>query len=134
MCIRGINFVSFTIFRLDVGTVQLQLEDARIVTGLPIFTKTEILYIETGWELLSVRRKRRKLQLFYNIVNKKNTSNYLCTLIPPTMQSTSVYPLRNGNYIILPFCRLSSTRDSFIHSTIKMWNTVRNVDNLSKLK
>ena len=71
MCVRGFNFVSFTIFRLDVGTVQLQLEDARIVTGLPIFTKTEILYIETGWELLSVRRKRRKLQLFYNIVNKK---------------------------------------------------------------
>jgi hypothetical protein len=33
-------------------------------------------------ELLSARRKRRKLQLFYNIVNK-NTPNYLCTLIPP---------------------------------------------------
>jgi hypothetical protein len=43
---------------------ELQLEAARIVTGLPIFTKTEILYIERGWELLSVRRKRRKLQLF----------------------------------------------------------------------
>ena len=42
---------------------QLQPEAARIVAGLPIFTKTEILYIETGWELLSVRRKRRKLQL-----------------------------------------------------------------------
>jgi hypothetical protein len=101
---------------------QLQPEAARIVTGLPIFTKTEILYIETCWELLSVRRKRRKLQLFYNIVNK-NTPNYLCTLIPPTMQSTSVYPLRNWNDIILPFCRPSSTRDSFIPSTIKMWNS-----------
>jgi hypothetical protein len=43
---------------------QLQLEAAIIFTGLPIFTKTEILYIETGWELLSVRQKRRKLQLF----------------------------------------------------------------------
>ena len=74
---------------------QLQLEAARIVTGLPIFTKTEMLYIETGWELLSVRRKRMKLQLFfYNIVSK-NTSKYLCTLIPPTIQNTSVYPLRN---------------------------------------
>ena len=50
------------------------------------------------------------------------------------MQSTSVYPLRNGNDIILPFCRLSSTRDSFIYSTIKMWNTIRNVDTLSKFK
>jgi hypothetical protein len=28
---------------------QLQLEAARIVTGLPIFIKTEILYRETGW-------------------------------------------------------------------------------------
>jgi hypothetical protein len=88
---------------------QLQLEAARIVTGLPIFTKIEILYIETGWELLSVRRKRRKLQFFYNIVNK-NTPNYLCTL-------------RNWNDIILPFCRLSSTKDSCIPSTIKIWNS-----------
>ena len=116
---------------------QLQLEAARIVTGLPIFTKTQILYRETGWELLSARRKRRKLQLFYNIVNK-NTPNYLCTLIPPTIQRTSVYPLRNGNDIILPFCRLSSTSDSFIPSTIKMWNSlnnnIRNVDTLSKFK
>ena len=72
--------------------------------------------------------------LFYNIVNK-NTPNYLCTLIPPTIQRTSVYPLRNGNDIILPFCRLSSTSDSFIPSTIKMWNSlnnnIRNVDILS---
>jgi hypothetical protein len=107
---------------------QLQLEAARIVTGLPIFTKTEILYRETGWELLSARRKRRKLQPF----------DYLCTLIPPTIQHTSVYPLRNGNDIILPFCRLSSTSDSFISSTIKMWNSlnnnIRNVDTLSKFK
>jgi hypothetical protein len=43
---------------------QLQLEAARIITGLPIFTKTEIVYIETCWELLSVRRKRMKPQLF----------------------------------------------------------------------
>ena len=68
---------------------QLQLEAARIVTGLPIFTKTQIVYRETGWELFSARRKRRNLQLFYNRVNK-NTPNYLCTLIPPTIQRTSV--------------------------------------------
>ena len=60
-------------------------------------------------------------------------------LIPhPIIQSTSVYPLRNGNDIILPFCRLSATSDSFIPSTIKMWNSlnnnIRNVDTLSKFK
>ena len=68
---------------------QHKLEAARIVTGLPIFTKTEMLYIETGWELLSVTQKWR-LQIFYNIVNTI-IPNYLCTLIPPTIQGTSVY-------------------------------------------
>ena len=29
---------------------KLQLDAARIVTGLPIFTKSEYLYAETGWE------------------------------------------------------------------------------------
>jgi hypothetical protein len=33
---------------------QLELESVRIVIGLLIFTQSEILYIETGWELLSV--------------------------------------------------------------------------------
>ena len=37
---------------------QLQLEAARIVTGLPILTKTEILFRETGWELLSETEKK----------------------------------------------------------------------------
>ena len=44
-----------------------QLDAARIVTGLPIFTKSEYLYAETGWETLSERRYRRKLQLFFKI-------------------------------------------------------------------
>jgi hypothetical protein len=45
------------------------LEAARIITGLPIFTNTEYLYRETGWERLEERRTRRKLQLLYNIQN-----------------------------------------------------------------
>jgi hypothetical protein len=31
---------------------KLQLDAARIVTGLPIFTKTDKLYSETGWTTL----------------------------------------------------------------------------------
>jgi hypothetical protein len=37
------------------------------VIGLPIFTRTDCLYFETGWEPLQSRRHRRKLQLFYKI-------------------------------------------------------------------
>jgi hypothetical protein len=43
---------------------QLQLEAARIVSCLHIFTKTEIVYIETGWELLSVRRREGNFNFF----------------------------------------------------------------------
>ena len=116
---------------------QMQLEAARIVTGLPIFTKIDFLYKETGWELLSVRRNRRKLQMFHSIVNHSAPS-YLCNLLPPTIQSTTVYPLRNGGDIIVPFCRMSLTRESYIPSTIRKWNnldqSLRNISSLPKFK
>ena len=116
---------------------RLQLEAARIITGLPIFTNTEYLYRETGWERLEERRTRRKLQLLYNIQNG-STPSYFLYLIPPTIQSMTIYPLRNGNDIIVPFCRLSLTRDYFISATVREWNnlnlSVRNLDTLSKFK
>jgi hypothetical protein len=63
---------------------------------------------------------------------------YLCDLIPPSIQSTTVYPLRNGSDIIMPLCRLSNTYDSFIPSTIRQWNSLdpslRNVDYIAKFK
>jgi hypothetical protein len=58
----------------------LQLDAARIVTGLPTFTNTDKLYSETGWATLSRRRHDRKLQLFYNIKNG-HAPNYLRELI-----------------------------------------------------
>ena len=116
---------------------RLQLEAAGIITGLPIFTNTEYLYRETGWERLEERRTKRNLQLFYDIQNG-STQPYLLDLIPPTIQSTTIYPLRNGNDIIVPFCRLSLTRDSFVPATEREWNSlnisVRNLDTLSKFK
>ena len=116
---------------------QLQLEAARIVTGLPIFASSILVYKELSWESLTERRKRRKLQMFYNIQNN-NAPRYLCDLIPPTIQSTTVYPLRNGSDIIIPFCRLSITCDSFIPSTIRQWNSLnpslRNMESIAKFK
>jgi len=57
----------------------------------------------------------------YNIPNN-NAPRYLCDLIPPTIQSTTVYPLHNESDIIIPICRLSITYDSFIPWTICQWN------------
>jgi hypothetical protein len=75
-----------------------------------------------------------KLQLFYNIKNG-HAPNYLRELIPPTVQSTPTYPLRNGSDLTIPFCRLSITTESFIPSSVKLWNRLdqsdRNLDTLN---
>ena len=75
-------------------------------TGL--FTRTDSLYYETSLEPLHSRRHRRKLQLFHRLYNGF-APQYLHDLIPPTIQSTTIYSLRNGSDLIVPFCRLSST-------------------------
>jgi hypothetical protein len=54
------------------------------------------------------------------------------------VQSTTTCPLRNGSDLIIPFCRLSITTESFIPSTVKLWNRLdqsdRNLDTLTKFK
>ena len=49
---------------------KIQLEAARIVTGLTKFASRESLYFETGWETLANRRKSRKLITFYKMHHK----------------------------------------------------------------
>ena len=51
------------------GLKKMQLEAARIVTGLTSYASLLSVYKVTGWEELSVSREKRKLPLFYNIVN-----------------------------------------------------------------
>ena len=70
--------------RLD----QLQLEAARIITGLTSYASLHSLYAETGWEKLNTRRKIRKLSLFYDIV-KGDTPDYLSDLLPRTVNQAN---------------------------------------------
>ena len=84
---------------------KLHLEAARIVTGLPIFTSSEIIYKEIGWEKLEVRRNQRKLQMLHSIFYNR-APDYLTNLLAPSIQSTTIYPLRNGDDLIVPFCRM----------------------------
>jgi hypothetical protein len=46
---------------------KIQLEAARIVTGLTKFASKDSLYFETGWETLVNRRETRKLTTFYKM-------------------------------------------------------------------
>ena len=81
---------------------QVQLNAARIVTGLPIFASLNSLYFETGWETLSERRKNKKLSLMYKIVNN-DAPPYLQELLPNTVNESTNYNLRNSQNFDVPF-------------------------------
>lgn len=116
---------------------KLQLEAARVVTGLPSYASRQSLYIETGWEKLIDRRNRSCLNLFYRIKNDLAPS-YLKDLLPPQVFDLSEYPLRNSDNYVIPRFRLSLTNSSFLPSTLRNWNTldlnVRNSSTYSVFK
>ncbi|PJE78524.1 hypothetical protein CI610_02532 [invertebrate metagenome] len=116
---------------------KINLEAARIVTGLPIFTKKEFLYLETGWLPLSKRRDARKLSLFYSIVNNL-APTFLIDLLPMYIGNIAPYNLRNADLFREQHFRLQLSKNSFFPSTSKLWNdlhnTIRNSPTLSSFK
>ena len=46
--------VEWLLCRIDRQTEKLQLEAARIVTGLPAYLSRDSLYLETEWEKLCI--------------------------------------------------------------------------------
>ena len=79
---------------------KIQLEAARIVTGLTSYASTLSIYKEAGWGKLSVRREKRKLSLFYDIVSGQ-LPDYLQDL-PITVGQTNNYNLRNSKNFTIP--------------------------------
>ena len=104
-------------------TEQIQHEAARIITGLPKFSSLESLYLETGWEPLHSRRRRRKLNMFYKIRNN-NAPSYLCDCLLPFERNKNAYNLRNQTDYSNAFTRLQLYRNSFFPSSIKLWNNL----------
>ena len=116
---------------------QVQLNVARIVTGLPVFSSLRSLYLETGWETLAERRKTKKLILMYKII-KNETPSYLYDLLPSLVNNVSNYNLRNNTNYDLPLCSLCSYETSYFPSTLKLWNDLntesRNIPTLLQFK
>ena len=101
---------------------------------------TQNIYIEkpTGRDW---KKKELGESSNYSLISKTvvpSPPSYLLDLITPTIQSTTIYHFRNGNDIIVPFCRLSLTRNSFVPVRVREWNSlnlsVRNLDTLSNFK
>ena len=116
---------------------KIQLEAARIVTGLTKFASRESLYFETGWESLASRRKSRKLITFYKMHNKI-CPQYLYECLPPLTSDVSGYALRNSDNYVLPRCRLQVFQRSFVPSSVSLWNNlnlaIRNSRSISNFK
>ena len=110
---------------------QLQLEAARIITGLPKFASKESLYFETGWETLSCGWRRRKLTLFHKI-HSNIAPEYLNDCL-----NEYYYNLRNSLQYRVPRCRLETFSKSFFPSTIRLWNSLepnfKSIQTTSKL-
>ena len=100
---------------------KVNLEAARVVTGLPKFCSLRELYIETGWTSLNTRRKVRKLVMMYKIVHNLAPS-YLSDLLPETVGISQAYNLRNNLNIRNFITRTALYENSFFPSTIKLWN------------
>ena len=73
-------------------------EAARIITGATSLCSIEKLLWDLGWESLQSRRNKHKLIIFYKIINGL-TPDYLTDLVPPLIQETTRYKLRNSTDI-----------------------------------
>ena len=84
----------------------LQLEAARIATGLICYTNLDSIYRETGWKKLSTRREVKQICMFYKL-NVGSFLEFLCDLIPLSVGETNYYNLRNRHNISQTTNRLS---------------------------
>lgn len=100
---------------------KIQNEAARIVSGATKLVSINSLLLETGWETLSSRRRKHKLQLFFKMQNDLSP-DYLSTLVPPTVGSTSAYPLRNSTNLHTVRAKSQLYYNSFLPSVIRDWN------------
>ena len=116
---------------------KIQIEAARIVTGITRSASTLDLYKEIGWLTLDNRRKYQKLVLIYKIVNG-HTPQYLNDIFPLNVNARTNYLLRNANDINLVACRTELMTKSFIPSAVTLWNDlsddIKSLQSLSQLK
>ena len=95
-------------------------EAARIITGATKLCSIAKLHADLGLESLQARRTKQKLIVFYKMINGL-TPEYLHTLLPPTVQNTTSYNLRNSNDIRNVHARTNLFYNSFLPSTIRAW-------------
>ena len=99
-------------------------EAARIITGATKLCSISNPLSDLGWESLQARRTKHKLIIFYKIINGL-TPEYLQSLIPPMVQNTTSYNLRNSSDLRNIQARTNIFYNSFLPSTIRACNELQ---------
>lgn len=101
----------------------IQRRAALLCTGAFRRTPSILLRNEVGWDTLANRRKDAKIVLMFKLINDL-TPQYLSDLIPPQVQITTHYPLRNRTHFRVPLARTQLNKNSFIPATLRQWNAL----------
>jgi hypothetical protein len=101
----------------------VQLEAARIITGLRKGTSHGKLYTELGWVPLKERRRINKLILLHKILHDE-TPEYLLNEIVLHANHHSSYNLRSNRVFEPPLCNTTSYKCSFFPNVIDSWNSL----------
>jgi len=115
----------------------IQIRASHIVTGAKRYSSHTLLYKETGWSPLHIRRQIHKLNLMQQIVHNK-APDYL-TQILPQLNITRITRQTNKHILGQFQCRTEMFRRSFFPSTIDLWNnnlteTHRQIKNVASFK
>ena len=78
-----------------------------------------------GWETLQSRRNKHKLILLYKVLHGL-APTYLSELVPPLVQETTTYNLRNSDNIQNDRAQSSFFHNLFFPSSIRAWNDLSN--------
>ena len=87
------------------------------------YKRCSFLQYRTGWQSLRTRRLNHKLIQLFKITHQISPP-YLQSLLPAAVENR--YNTRNSTNNSLPviYAKLSSTRNSFVPSSIKAWNNL----------
>ena len=101
----------------------IHIEAGRIISGATKLCSIEKLLVELGWDTLQSRRDKHKLIIFFKITHGLSP-NYLRDLVPPLVQETSNYNLRNANNIQTFASNTNLFYNSFFPSSVRAWNAL----------
>ena len=115
----------------------VQLEAARIITGLRKGTPRDKLYRELGWDSLQNRRHNSKLLYFYKALNG-DLPDYITENLMSHINTNPHYQLRHQRDFNVPLCRTESYKKSYIPYVLNQWNAlddnIKNIQSYSGFK